>query len=130
MDRDADLPSDLLAKVDGALRQALAALHYDPSVALPVIVELESPTMGASTTEEVRPSREQRLRQAEEKEALFAEEVTDFVRSFADHGATDVRPSWLGRSVTARAALPAIEVAARRPETRRILLDVRRPVVA
>jgi hypothetical protein len=127
---------EVWTRLDPALRQALGSLSFDPSVALPVTIvlagqaeqaEQAGPRAPAGAT---RPSREERARLALEREAAFAREVAGLVRELAAHGATEIQPSWLARTVGARVTLPGIEAAARRPETRQILLAVRRPVTA
>ena len=77
-----------------------------------------------------RPSRKDRARWAGEREAAFASEVGSLLDELATHGATEIEPLWLNRTVAARLALAGIEAAARRPETRQIILSVRRVITA
>lgn len=120
---------EVWAKLDPTLRQAIASLNADPTIALPVVIALAGgPESSAEAAE--RPNREARIRVAREREAAFAEEVAGLVQELARHGATEIQPSWLNRTVSARVALPGIEAAAHRPETRQIVLAVRRRITA
>jgi hypothetical protein len=122
---------EVWAKLDPTLRQAVASLNADPTIALPVVIALAGgpgPEAGGEAAQ--RPGREGRIRIAREREAAFTEEVDDLRRELGRHGATEIQPSWLNRTVSARVALPGIEAAARRPETEQIVLGVRRRITA
>lgn len=129
-DHAVGIAPEVAAKLDPALRQALSSLNFDPSVALPVVIALAGPDTSGAPAPAPRPSREERARQARQREAAFAGDVAGLVRELTAHGATDIQPSWLDRTVGARVTLPAIEAAADRPETRQILLAVRRRITA
>ncbi len=135
-DQSIRVAPEIWAKLDPALRQALQSLSFDPSVALPVVIVLVEPSGAGATREAPQPTeapqttRDERARLAREREAAFAAEVADLVRELAAHNATEIQPLWLNRTVGARVTLQGIEVAARRPDVRQILLAVRRPVTA
>jgi hypothetical protein len=120
---------EVWAKLDPTLRQAIASLNADPTIALPVVIALAGgPEPGGEAAE--RPDRETRIRIARDREAAFTDDVEDLLRELTSHGAMEIQPSWLNRTVSARVALPGIEAAARRPETKQIVLGVRRRITA
>jgi hypothetical protein len=129
----ASVAPEVWAKLDPALRQALRSLNADPSVALPVVISLvgqPDTSRSRASPDLPRPTPQERSRAAQEREAAFAAELADLISELHGYGATDVQPFSLNRTVGARVTLPGLEAVARRPETKQILLAVRRPVTA
>ena len=129
----AGVASEIWAKLDPTLRQALQSLNADPSVDLPVVISLvgQRDTTGSGSSPELpRLTRQERSRAAQEREAAFAAEVADLLNVLHGYGATEVQPLWLNRTVAARIPLPGIESVARRPDTKQIVLAVPQRVTA
>lgn len=107
-------------KLDAALRTAVRDAGASDDVAFPVLVLLSAPAAGAPAAGE-RPAKEERRRQAAERERLFRDETTELVRAVERAGARDVAPRWINRTVAMVAPRAALEAAGRRPEVRAIV---------
>lgn len=118
------------AKFDAGLCRAIASVRGDPSIEWPVTLFLAQAGQAGAGPARPPASQAERVRLAEERQAPFEREVAGLVESLEKAGARDLQLFWINRSLGARMALPALEVAARRPEIERITLALRQKVIA
>lgn len=123
------IDSTAWAKFDPNLQQAIASLQADPTIELPVMIALDVPaeSMGGS---QGASGREARRQQAQERQVAFEREAALLVHELEQRGAHNIQLFWINQTVSGRMALPALEVAGRREEVRRIVLAVRQKVTA
>jgi len=115
------------AKFEPGLQRAVASLHGDSTIVLPVVFALaESAAPPAATGGAV--GREARQQQAQERQAAFAAETEPLVREMEQMGAQEIQIFWLNRTLSARLTLPAIQALGRRDAVKQIVLAVRQKV--
>ncbi|MGK9236345.1 PKD domain-containing protein [Inquilinus limosus] len=116
-------PSGGDERMDRALRSALR--RTAESDALPVVISLRARKMVPAA----RPDRMERRELAAQAEAQFAVEVRPLISRLESLGATEIRPTWISRSIAARLRPAAIRKLAVDCDIGRIALDEPRRIL-
>lgn len=121
---DIDIDAEAWRKLDPALRRAVSEVGPDSAVELPVLIVLDQIVLDQPPVESSPRGLAEHARWLAGQERVFDEASAAVRRTIEEAGPFDLRANWLARAFAARLPVPVIEVVARRPEVRQVVLDV------